>query len=59
MAPRCRARAFVLGLVVDETGDLKKGAAGSVGVQRQYIGTTGRIDNSQLARRVSVSRSGR
>jgi SRSO17 transposase len=28
-------------LVVDETGDLKKGAA-TVGVQRQYTGTAGR-----------------
>jgi SRSO17 transposase len=35
-------------LVVDETGDLKKGA-GSVGVQRQYTGTAGRVENSQVA----------
>ncbi len=35
-------------LVVDETGDLKKGVH-SVGVQRQYTGTAGRIDNSQVA----------
>jgi len=35
-------------LVVDETGFLKKGAC-SVGVQRQYTGTTGRIENSQVA----------
>lgn len=35
-------------LVVDETGDLKKGAA-RVGVQRQYTGTAGRIENSQVA----------
>ena len=35
-------------LVVDETGDLKKGAA-SVGVQRQYTGTAGRIENAQVA----------
>ena len=35
-------------LVVDETGDVKKGAA-TVGVQRQYSGTAGRIENSQLA----------
>ena len=34
-------------LVVDETGFLKKGAR-SVGVQRQYSGTAGRIDNCQL-----------
>ncbi|HEX4018791.1 MAG TPA: IS701 family transposase [Frankiaceae bacterium] len=35
-------------LVVDETGDLKKGAE-SVGVQRQYTGTAGRIENAQVA----------
>jgi SRSO17 transposase len=35
-------------LVVDETGDLKKGAA-SVGVQRQYSGTAGRVENAQVA----------
>ncbi|GLH99917.1 transposase [Phytohabitans aurantiacus] len=35
-------------LVVDETGFLKKGN-GSVGVQRQYTGTAGRIENSQVA----------
>jgi SRSO17 transposase len=35
-------------LVVDETGDLKKGTA-SAGVQRQYTGTAGRIENSQVA----------
>ena len=35
-------------LVVDETGDLKKGTC-TVGVQRQYTGTAGRIENSQLA----------
>ena len=35
-------------LVVDETGDLKKGTA-SVGVQRQYTGTAGRIENAQVA----------
>src|SRR3954465_296111 len=35
-------------LVIDETGDLKKGAA-TVGVQRQYTGTAGRIENSQVA----------
>jgi SRSO17 transposase len=35
-------------LVVDETGFLKKGAC-SVGVQRQYTGTAGRIENSQVA----------
>lgn len=35
-------------LVVDETGDLKKGTR-TVGVQRQYTGTAGRIENSQVA----------
>jgi SRSO17 transposase len=35
-------------LVVDETGDLKKGGA-TAGVQRQYTGTAGRIENSQVA----------
>jgi SRSO17 transposase len=35
-------------LVVDETGDVKKGT-GTVGVQRQYTGTAGRIENSQVA----------
>lgn len=34
-------------LVVDETGFLKKGVK-SVGVQRQYSGTAGRIENCQL-----------
>jgi SRSO17 transposase len=35
-------------LVVDETGDLKKGTA-TVGVQRQYTGTAGKVDNAQVA----------
>lgn len=35
-------------LVADETGFLKKGTR-SVGVQRQYCGTAGRIENSQVA----------
>jgi SRSO17 transposase len=34
-------------LVLDETGFLKKGAR-SVGVQRQYSGTAGRIENCQI-----------
>ena len=34
-------------LIVDETGFLKKGEK-SVGVQRQYTGTAGRIENSQV-----------
>jgi SRSO17 transposase len=37
----------LLVLAVDETGFLKKGRA-SVGVQRQYSGTAGRIENCQL-----------
>jgi len=49
-------RGFVIGhlgeadgmLVVDETGDLKKGAS-SAGVQRQYFGTAGRVENCQVA----------
>src|SRR6516164_10421262 len=35
-------------LVVDETGDVKKGTA-TVGVQRQYTGTAGRTENAQVA----------
>lgn len=35
-------------LVVDETGDVKKGTK-TVGVQRQYSGTAGRIENCQVA----------
>jgi SRSO17 transposase len=34
-------------LVVDETGDLKKGTH-SLGTQRQYTGTAGRIENAQV-----------
>ena len=34
-------------VVVDETGSLKKGEE-SVGVQRQYSGTAGRIENCQV-----------
>jgi SRSO17 transposase len=35
-------------LVIDETGDGKKGTA-TVGVQRQYTGTLGKVDNAQVA----------
>ena len=35
-------------LVVDETGDLKKGSR-TVAVQRQYTGTAGRVENAQVA----------
>jgi len=34
-------------LVIDETGDLKKGTH-SLGTQRQYTGTAGRIENAQV-----------
>ena len=45
-------------LVVDETADLKKGTA-SAGVQRQYSGTAGRVENCQVAVFLSyASRSG-
>ena len=33
--------------MVDETGDVNKGVH-SVGVQRQYGGTAGRVENSQV-----------
>jgi hypothetical protein len=57
--PRRRALAYLRGyvvkhlgdagavLVVDETGFLKKGTT-SAGVQRQYSGTAGKVDNCQL-----------
>ena len=35
-------------LVIDETVDLKKGTH-TVGVQRQYTGTAGKVDNAQVA----------
>ena len=35
-------------LVVDETGDVKKGSA-TAGVQRQYTGTAGKVENAQVA----------
>jgi SRSO17 transposase len=34
-------------LVMDETGDVKKGTH-TVGVQRQYTGTAGRVENAQV-----------
>ncbi|CAL9624983.1 hypothetical protein SUDANB6_05951 [Streptomyces sp. enrichment culture] len=43
-------------LVVDETGDLKKGSH-TVGVQHQYTGTAGRIENSQVAVYLAYSTS--
>jgi SRSO17 transposase len=46
-------------LVVDETGFLKKGTT-SVGVQRQYSGTAGKVDNCQLGLFLAyVGRQGR
>jgi SRSO17 transposase len=41
-------------LLVDETGDLKKGIH-TVGVQRQYSGTAGKIENCQLAVHLSYA----
>lgn len=35
-------------LIADETGDIKKGRK-TAGVQRQYTGTAGRIENSQVS----------
>jgi SRSO17 transposase len=66
-AVRDDLRGFVAGrlgdaagvLICDETGFLKKGT-GSVGVQRQYSGTAGRIENSQVGVFLSyASRRGR
>ena len=37
-------------VVIDETGFLKKGCK-SMGVQRQYSGTAGRIENCQVGER--------
>ncbi|WP_374103801.1 IS701 family transposase [Micromonospora sp. U56] len=53
---RADVRGFIAGqlgdpdavLIVDGTGDLKKGRH-TVGVQRQYSGTAGKIENCQLA----------
>ena len=44
-------------LVVDETGFLKKGSK-SVGVQRQYSGTAGRIENCQIGVFLTYATSG-
>lgn len=43
-------------LIVDETGFLKKGDK-SVGVQRQYSGTAGRIENCQIGVFLALSAS--
>jgi SRSO17 transposase len=46
-------------LVADDSGDLKSGTC-SVGVQRQYTGTAGRIENAQVATYLAyASRKGR
>ena len=45
---------LVLVLVLDETGFLKKGIK-PAGVQRQYSGTAGRIENSQAGLRAALS----
>jgi SRSO17 transposase len=46
-------------LIADETGDIKKGTK-SAGVQRQYTGTAGRIENAQVSVHLSYgSRRGR
>ena len=44
-------------LILDDTGDLEKGIA-SVGVQRQYTGTAGRIENAQVAVFLAYASSG-
>ena len=44
-------------LVVDETGDVKKGTA-TAGVQRQYTGTAGRVENAQVAVYLSYAAPG-
>ncbi|MCX5420903.1 IS701 family transposase [Streptomyces sp. NBC_00078] len=46
-------------LIADETGDIKKGTK-TAGVQRQYTGTAGRIENAQVSVHLSYgSRRGR
>ncbi|MEV6673278.1 IS701 family transposase [Streptomyces sp. NPDC051162] len=64
---RDRVRAFAVAtltaqdavLIADETGDIKKGIKSS-GVQRQYTGTAGRIENAQVSVHLSYgSRLGR
>lgn len=58
----CYASAHLMGpddagvLIVDETGFLKKGDK-SVGVQRQYSGTAGRIENCQIGVFLALSTS--
>jgi len=44
-------------LIIDDTGDLKAGRH-TVGVQRQYTGTAGRIENAQVAVFLAYAASG-
>jgi SRSO17 transposase len=61
---RDRVRAFAVAalaaddavLIADETGDIKKGTK-TVGVQRQYTGTAGRIENAQVSVHLSYGSS--
>ncbi|MFD3622932.1 IS701 family transposase [Streptomyces sp. NPDC058676] len=43
-------------LIADETGDIKKGTK-TAGVQRQYTGTAGRIENAQVSVHLSYGSS--
>ena len=44
-------------LIMDETGFVKKGRS-SAGVQRQYTGTEGRMENSQVGLFLGLATSG-
>ncbi|GGV71434.1 hypothetical protein GCM10010277_83320 [Streptomyces longisporoflavus] len=44
--------------MVDETGFLKKGRS-SAGVQRQYTGTAGRMENAQVGVFLALARAGK
>ncbi|MFI6263268.1 IS701 family transposase [Micromonospora sp. NPDC051006] len=44
-------------LILDDTGDLKKGLH-TVGVQRQYTGTAGRVETAQVAVRLTYAAPG-
>lgn len=48
------AREPVLAWIVDDTGEIKQGTH-SVGVQRQYTGTAGKITNCQIAVSLSIT----